>query len=745
MSSLRPAPISGALLASSLAMALAVPAHAEDADSGPNIVVVGQRQADANPNADPDAPFKVNRSQNDKFTEPLRDTPKTVTAIPKEVIDAIGATSFREVVRSTPGVTLGTGEGGNAFGDRIFIRGFDARGDVYIDGLRDPGVTSRETFAVEQIEVVKGPSGAYGGRGTTGGLVSMESKRAGFDRSFAVVEAGLGTDAFNRETADVNLALSDKVALRVNALYNHADTPGRDYVYSRRWGATAALSVKPTDTLTISADYYYVRQRGLPDFGVPFDPNTMRPGNVDRTNYYGVLARDFMRNGADVATLRIEWQPAEGLTLRSTTRYGETTNRYVVGAPERPNLSSDNSEDWTATSNPQNSNRTNRYWANATSLTARFTTGGIEHALVAGAEFADERVDSRPYGFTSINIGTPDNPVYVSASGVVMSYLHPDPTVAFDFPLTVGTLTRTDVKSAAAYIVDTLKFGEHWQVLLGGRYDRFDLNYNSEDADSRTPGLQPLRLGYDKGFWNWQASLVHKPAKPLTFYASFATSTNPSGEQLDGNGASYDGISSATVDLEPERNKAWELGAKWEVGDDLLLTAALFRIDKDNARENIGGGVYASVGKLRSQGFEASVAGTLFGRLQLFGGYAYNDAKITASANAANIGKRFANVPVHSGSLLATWTFGKRLEIGGQVYAQSRINGGTTFALDTSVPGYARFDAVARYRVNNHLDVRLNVLNVTDKVYYDAIYRSSTPFAYIAPGRSAMVTLTGRF
>ena len=172
----------GALLASVLGLcampsvALADEA-ADEAERAGTIIVTGHRDADANPNANPDAPYKVERSQNDKFTEEVRDTPKSVIIIPKEVIEDLGATSFREVVRSTPGVTLGTGEGGNAFGDRIFIRGFEARNDVYIDGLRDPGVTSREIFAVEQIEVIKGPSGNFGGRGTTGGLVSLESKR----------------------------------------------------------------------------------------------------------------------------------------------------------------------------------------------------------------------------------------------------------------------------------------------------------------------------------------------------------------------------------------------------------------------------------------------------------------------------------------------------------------------------------------------------------------------------------------
>jgi catecholate siderophore receptor len=165
----------------------------EAADSGPQIVVTGERSEGGNPNADRQAPYKVDRSADSRFTEPLRDTPKSVTVIPKEVIEDQGATSFRELARTTPGVTLGTGEGGNAFGDRIFIRGFEARNDVYIDGQRDPGVSSREIFAVEQVEIVKGPSAAYFGRGTTGGSVGLESKKPQFGSDFAIGELTGGT------------------------------------------------------------------------------------------------------------------------------------------------------------------------------------------------------------------------------------------------------------------------------------------------------------------------------------------------------------------------------------------------------------------------------------------------------------------------------------------------------------------------------------------------------------------------
>ncbi len=375
-------------------IALSSPAHADSApDAEGNIIVNGRRVVDANPNANPEAPYKVERSANDKFTEPLRDTPKSITVIPKEVIQDIGATSFREVVRSTPGVTLGTGEGGNAFGDRIFIRGFEARNDVYIDGLRDPGVTSREIFAVEQIEVVKGPSGSFGGRGTTGGLVSLQSKRPKLGSDFVIGEGGIGTENFYRATLDANYALGDRFAVRVNGLYHNADTPGRDHVEAERYGGTIAAQFEATDTLSFGADYYYFRLDGIPDFGVPFDSTTGEPYKLNRNNFYGVIGRDFIRNGADVATARIDFEPIDALHFRSTTRYGKTYNHYVVAAPgavcrtarilTSPTTGSCNAagaavseDEYTVSVGGQNRWADNAYWANITDVTARFDTGG---------------------------------------------------------------------------------------------------------------------------------------------------------------------------------------------------------------------------------------------------------------------------------------------------------------------------------------------------------------------------------
>jgi len=747
-----------ALAVAALPVAL-VPAVAHAAD-GDTIIVEGRRVVDANPNANPEAPYKVEKSADGKFTEPLRDTPKTITAIPKEVIEDIGANSFREVVRATPGVTLGTGEGGNAFGDRIFIRGFEARNDVYIDGLRDPGVTSREIFAVEQIEIIKGPSGSFGGRGTTGGLVSLQSKRPQIGNDFAVVQAGVGTENYWRGTVDVNYGLSDSFAIRINGLYHNADTPGRDYVDSERLGFAVSALWQPTDTLSVMADYYGYRLDGMSDYGHPFDVTTQQPYAVNGDNFYGAVGRDFIDNGSDIGTLTVKFEPNDQIALRSTVRYGETWNYYVVSVPRGPRAVTPPgtgasqrdidryAADITAgfvdgqmvvdTGTPRR-HGDNETFAMLTDATVRFDTGSIGHTLVGGVELSREKVTNRSYAFPDFvedadgnQVGTPN--------GFTRDLFNPDPVLGFNIPAVLdpdAIPTVVKVETMSAYLIDTIKFSPQFQATLGLRYDMFDI---SASGNGRRSG--PFSRQQSIDFLNGQLSLLYKPVEAISLYASFSTSSNPSGEQLDSTGAAYGGLAAGTETIDPERNKAYELGIKYELNKNLLLTAAIFQIDKENAREldpDTGG--YRLVGELRSRGAEVGINGNITSRWAAFGGFTYLDAEITDSLDSTNVGSRFPNVPKYNVSLLSTYQLTDWLMIGGQAYYQSKLHGGTYASTTATVPGYWRFDAVARVKPSSNTEVRLNVLNLTDKRYYDAIYRSSAPFAYIAPGRSA--TLTG--
>ena len=745
--------VSGCVLGGVLA-ALIAPgtASAEEVEAPDTIVVTGHRPADANPNANPDAPYKVERSQNDKFTEPLRDTPKTITVIPKEVIEDVGATSFREVARTTPGVTLGTGEGGNAFGDRIFIRGFEARNDIYIDGMRDPGVTSREVFALEQIEIVKGPSSAFGGRGTTGGAVGLQSKRA-LHRNFVIAEGGVGTENFYRATLDVNQQLAEGLSMRINGLYHNADVPGRDFVDSARYGVAAALSWMPAPNLALDADYYYFRSNGMSDYGHPFDPATGEPVAVDPDNFYGAVGRDFLKNSADIGTVKLTWEPADGLRLTSQTRYGEVGNQYVVSVPRAPRAvgtppsQTDADLGFVAgqlvvnTGSPQRSAVT-RYVSNITQAQAEFATGSVQHELVMGGEYAREEITNRRWAFPA-TVEDENGNIISTPGGFVRDLYNPDPVLGFTIPAVLdmgATPTVTTVDSWSLFVLDTIKFSPQLQLLLGGRFDSFDIR------STGMSGATPYDVTSTTSFFNWQASLLYKPAEALSLYASYSTSSNPSGEQLDATSPTYGGCVGGNVcSLEPERNKAIEFGAKWEVAEgNLLLTAAAFRIDKSNAREQTAPGVYDLVGELRSQGIELGFNGNITSRWAVFGGYTYLDARIRSSGTPANVGRRFANVPEHNFSLLTTYRLFDSLTIGGQAYYRSRVYGEAT-NVDASIPGYWRFDAVARYKLTSKIEARVNVLNVADKRYYDAIYRSGSPFSYVAPGRSATFTLAAQF
>ncbi|MEZ5896490.1 MAG: TonB-dependent siderophore receptor [Parvularculaceae bacterium] len=700
------------------------------------IIVEGERRS-SNPYADPDAPYKIDRSASSKLTESLLDTAKSISVIPKELIDDAGATSFRDIARTQPGVTIGTGEGGNAFGDRIFIRGFDARNDVYVDGVRDPGVVSREVFAVEQIEILKGPSGAFAGRGSTGGAVSLVSKAPQL-ADFGDLEVTLGTDDTRRVTADVNRRLSDTLALRVNGLFHKANVAGRDVVFNDRWGAAAALLWTPSPSLAITLDYYHLDTDEMPDFGHPWNSAENAPFDVDRDNFYGLVNRDFRDTFANIYTARLEYSPSDVAIIRSTTRYGRTGNSYVVSAPERPDISDSDPANWTLLANPKNRNAVNKYFANQTDATVEINTGGLDHTIVGGFEISRETINNRPFAF--LDSEDPSTGLAISPTTVIQNIYNPDPFADWNFPLVEsGAFSTADIDSNALYLLDTIKFGERFSVFGGVRFDDYSIRVQS--VGGRGAGA----FANDKNFVNWHLGTVWKPAPNASFYASYGSSSNPSGEQADGLGDSYGGITAATENLDPERNKSVEVGVKWNIlGEHLALTAALYRTQKTNARVQVEpgfGGAFALEGEQRVQGIEIGFSGNLTEQWSIYGGLSLLDAEITNAPDPADIGAKLPNVAETSFSALSRYQITDRIHFGGQANYQGPRAGGGNVDIGTRIDGYWRFDFFGGWQMTDRVSLSFNVLNAANKVYYDAVYRSSTPFVYIAPGRSALFTL----
>lgn len=717
------------------------------ADAAAPTTASGPTTPGGNPYADPNAPYKVDSSANAKLTEPLLDTPRTVTTVSKEVLQDKQVTSLRELARQTPGVTLGTGEGGNAFGDVFFIRGFRATSDSYIDGVRDPSVSVRENFMTEQVEIVKGPSGSIAGRGATGGAVNLVTKKPQ-DENFAIGTVTLGTDATKRTTVDSNYAIDKTFAVRINGMWQEADIAGRDEVFDNRWGGAIAATWKPTDAFKLTADYYHLHLDQMPDWGVPWNPIAGKPASetgVHRNTFYGVADRDFQKGNQDIYTLTAEVKLAPGTVLTNKLRKGRTQFGYVVSAPETTNAqlavilaNPDSPELWSVTSAPKSRYQLNEIVANQTDITAQFNTGWAKHTLVFGVEVSQEDITRDNYSgldTESFNVA--------NISGCAVSYLNPDTSGCWDSTDTIvraGNPTYIDVTSKSTYILDTVKLSPQLIVNAGIRIDDYDIELNSAT----------LSLQRHDTMFNWNGGITWKPLPNGSIYAAIGTSTNPVGQEFDATGDDYGGFTVRSQGLAPEKNTAIEFGTKWELFDrNLLVTAAAFQTTKANAREVVGGGAAAQLldtGEYRIRGIEFGLAGNVTSALSLYGGAVFMDSEITKSAVAANLGKDFANIAHTTFNLLAKYKITEKFTIGGQATYAGEIQGGTFAATTGNVlPSHWRFDALAEYEISKHIDLQLNVVNVTDELYYDAFYRSARPYVYVAPGRAGYLTVRFKY
>jgi len=692
--------------------------------------------------------YKADTSASKKYTAPLCETPKSVTVITDQVIRDTGSLTLVDALRTTSGITFGAGEGGNPAGDRPIIRGFNAESDTFIDGLRDVGSQTREIFNVESIEVSKGPGSAYTGAGSTGGSLNLISKTAK-QRDFGDASVTLGSDQTRRYTLDVNRVLGDNVAGRLNLMKHEANVAGRDGVDVSRWGVAPTITFGFDTPTRATLSYYHLETDDMPDYGIPLTVAT--PGNpgrepvsVDRDNFYGLESRDFRESTTDAGTIRLEHDLSENLTVSNTTRIARTTLDYIVTNPDD---SRGNVPNGLVSRSAKSRNSDTQSWVNQTDLTARFDIGSIEHTLVTGVEISDVGVHNRPYVVTPGTSGNTCSSAHLT-SGDCTSLSNPSSKDAWTGSIARSAATTdTDTETLAAYVFDTLKFNEQWSLNMGLRYD----DYETEQKAVSTAGVV-TRPENKSHFWNYQLGLVFNPLPNGSIYAAWSTSSNPSGET---GGEGSDALNVNNQVLDPERNRNYEIGTKWDFFDERLgLTAALFRTEKTNARVTNASGFQESIGETQVDGLELGATGQITRNWQVFASYTYLDAELVKSG-AANVGTRAAPVyveglydgnevpstPKHSFSFWNTYNLTQDLTIGGgATYVDSRF--GDT-ANNIEVPEYWRYDAMAAYRVSKNLDLQLNVQNLTDKRYFDQVYGSH--YAHVAAGRTALLSTNFHF
>ena len=654
--------------------------------------------------------FKIEEPSLYKLPDPIKDTPQSISVIPEQVLDERAMFTLRDALRTVPGISLAAGEGGGRQGDNLTLRGFPAGNDVYIDGVRDLGQYARDTFNLESVEVLKGPSSVLFGRGSTGGVINQVSKSPK-RTAFSEISGTVGSGPQGRTTVDLNQPFGASAALRLDVMGFKGDTPGRDEVTSERWGVAPSFAIGLNGPTRLIASYFYQGDDNVPDYGLPYLRGG--PARVDTESFYGLPRRDYEHDDTHIGTLRLEHDFNENLRLRSTLRLALIERGSlvsipaIVGTPGGLPLSAIQ----VSRTGAQRS-QVDTSVLNTTELVARFDTWRFKHTLIAGFDASRENSTVRRYTFTGVPTTDLLNPIHdpdLSAMGRVKN---------FD-----GVSGATSV---GVYAVDEIALTEQWKIMGGLRYDLFDAGFRNmflgQKLSRTDEALSP------------RAALVFLPTTWQTYYFSYGTSFNPSAEALT--------LALNNSQTEPERNETFELGAKWDLLDGALgIRTALFRTYKNNARTTDPVlGVQVTDGKQRVQGVEVEVVGRVRPGWNVWLSYAYLDSRILQSTDILNgvpiEDKRIQNVPEHSASLWTTYDITPQWQVGGgAILVDKRYANNDNLNV---VPSYVRGDLSAAYRPIKPLELRLNVINVSDERYYDAIHPS-----HVVPGNARTFLLTG--
>jgi catecholate siderophore receptor len=681
--------------------------------------------------------------ESSKYVAPLVDTPRNVTVIPQQVIEQIGATSLQDLLRTSPGITMGAGEGGQPLADRPFIRGQSSGNNIFVDGIRDAGGQQREVFNLEQVEVIKGPDSAYSGRGSGGGSINLSSKTPKLT-DFTNVSLGGGTDSYWRGTIDQNWRIDDTTAFRINILSASGNVANRNAVDYDKLGVAASFAVGIDTTTTATLSFNYLDSNQMPDYGIPLytkkggaaapRPNADGVLDVPYDTFYGVTARDYLNNTVKSATLRLEHQLTPNLTLRNITRYAETLNDYVVTNPgDGGNAVLINNVWWMKRGLKSRWNPVETT-ANVTELFGTFNTGGIKHSFSLGAELSHEVSDNASWTVTSLTGTTCPAPL----TGVDCTPLYnPNPSDPWTGTKVLGAITSNTTDTKAVYGFDSIEIGDKWLLNLGLRWDDYSV-------DGVTAGVPVAEASWE--FVNYQVGLVYKPTRNTSVYASVSTSSTPPTTQ------GGDGNSSATPVqsvLDPEDTTSYEIGAKASLfRQQLQLSIAVFHLNRQNASVVVDG-LAQPIGEVEVEGIELGVSGNITPQWQVFGGYTYQTSELVQAADTSvNEGDPLANTPANSFSLFTTYRLLPKLVLGGGVYYVSDSNGGNQGgagggANGIYAPAYTRVDAFASYDLTARATLQLNVQNATDEEYI--LRTNGVHHADPAPGRSATLALNVRF
>jgi catecholate siderophore receptor len=687
---------------------------------------------------------------------PLRDIPQFINIVPQAVLESQGAKTLQDALRNVPGITYAAPEGGTQANYLYYLRGFQAGGNLFLDGLRDLGEYNRDLFAVDSVEVPKGPGGLMFGRGSAAGVINQVSK---YPHLLPRQEADVTLGSFDtrRTTADFNFAASQTEAARFVFL---AEASG-SYRYPQgveKTGIAPSLRFGIGTGSDITLAYYYLKTKDVTDYGQPTlftNPNAGGVGffglpPVSARTYYGYAKHDYTDHETQSATFIWDHKFDGNLSLRNSLRWANY-KRDLEATISTLNATDANGSPVTTTT-PLNLLLVNRNHdggrtrsnddetlINQIELTWKTAIGAVKHTVLTGLEVGNERLNRWNYILDAdpVTAGT-----QIPTTQVPL--LNPDPYTALSYTKTPNQRAKSQADTVALYVQDQLELSQQWKAVAGLRWERYEAEALTTTIATGAPTATGGPFARTDNMTSGRAGLVWQPTEAQSYYVAYGTSFNPSGE-LGVYGGNATNLNAQTQLLPPEKDRAFEVGAEWGFFGRTRLRGALFRNEKTNARIDVDPSAVnqtALAGKQRVDGLELELAGRINPSWDIFSAFAYLNGKVVTDP-FGNEGDQLL-IPKTSGSVWTVYRLGGGWEVGGGVFGSSDRPIDLANTSGARLPGYTRWDAMAAY-VQKQYEVRLNLINLTDELYYYGAYQNTPNRVVPAQPRSAMITFKGKF
>ena len=694
-----------------LAAAAFQAASADDAAASaptplPKVTVLGEHESDG---------YLTERSRSATKTDTaLIDVPQSVSIVTRDLIQDQSMQSLTDVTRYVPGAGMAQGEGNR---DTIILRGNSSTSDFFLDGVRDDVEYYRDLYNLDRVEILKGPNAMIFGRGGAGGVVNRVSRQANWQPVRELSLQGGSWDG-KRATFDVGDAISEGFAARITGVYEDSGSYRDGFELERKGvNPTFALALGEATVLRVSYEYYdydRVADRGIPSFAA--ETAVDRPFRTDASTFFGDPDQSPTAATVNQGSVTIDHAFNDDVRIRNRTVYADYDkfyqNVYAGGAVDPLTglvpLAAYNNEQL----------RENIF--NQTDLTFRAATGSIGHKFLVGMELGEQTTDNQR--MTGLFNGT-DIALLVPADD-------PNVSVPVTFaPVETDNTNHGRATIAAIYVQDQVQLSANWLAVLGLRYDKFDMDF----TDRRGAGLE---IDTSDDLLSPRGGLIYKPAENVSLYASYSMTHVPrAGSQLSS-------LAITNEAFDPEEFENFEVGAKWDLGPSLAVTAALFQLDRKNViipdpANPTDPAASLLVDGQRTEGIELGISGRIDDSWSIQGGYAYQDGHLTEDLG----GTRLAQLPRHVATLWNRYDFSPAFGVGLGVIYQSEMFASADNLVE--LPGFTRFDAGVYYTPNERMRLQLFVENLFDERYYPNAHNNNN----ITPGSppAVRVAVTASF